>query len=303
MTFSILPALKALKSSLGALYHCPYGAYDDDTLLSTIDNFSVYSALRATFFILDNFYTRGDSMLDKLKTNIKDIIDGEESFIFKYLVGKTDMIYFGGHIGNPAFNPVDTFAADAQVWGLLTIGMKKFDVNFGNVRASKIWEQTKSFAGVFDQQKLLGIGYGKNTGVWSAELTWAAIIMCNNIGTEYINAGEATIGSKMLDDAKSMLAAITKKIVTDSDGVWSEGGLTQADGSSINVNKRYLIPWRWFSNPIGSTTATAWNSFQSFGFNPFILGGGAGSNFFKTQCKDNNPSESLLQKLALYYNY
>jgi len=302
-TISILPALKALKSTLGALYHCPNGAYDDSTLLSMIDNFSVYAAVKATNFIFQNFYVGGDNILDLAKNDFKNLLDGLESFIFKYSVGQSEMIYFGGHIKSTEYIPVDTFASDAQIWGLLNMGMKKFDAQYGVEKAYKIWQKTVSYAGVFDQQKLLGVGYGKNTGIWSGELTWAAIIMCNKIGQEYINADKTEIGTKMKNDAKSMLESMNKKIETDIDGVYISGGLTQVDGSTIHVNKRYLIPWRWFANPIGSTAATSWNTFQSIGFNPFVLGGGADSVFFTTQCKDNSPSQDLLHKLAVYYNY
>jgi len=129
-------------------------------------------------------------------------------------------------------------------------------------------------------KKLIGVGY-LNNEVWSGELTWAAIIMCRRIGQDYVKAGQADFGHKMLDDAISMFDAITKNVVPDSDGVWSSGGLIQVDGSCVHVNKRFLIPWRWFANPIGSSAATSWMTFHEMGFNPFVLGGGADSTFFQ----------------------
>ena len=38
----------------------------------------------------------------------------------------------------------------------------------------------------------------------------------------------------------------------------NEEGLRFPDGSYVYANKRFFIPWGWFSNPIGATCSTAW---------------------------------------------
>jgi len=53
-----------------------------------------------------------------------------------------------------------------------------------------------------------------------------------------------------------------------------KGGMLQEDGGYMYANKRYFIPWGWYSNAVGSLCSTSWSIFNKYEFNPFILGGG-----------------------------
>jgi len=70
---TILPALMALQSPLGSMYHCPKGSEmfpvdeDEKTNVSNENNFSAYAAFKATHFVFDNYYAGGDTDLDKAK--------------------------------------------------------------------------------------------------------------------------------------------------------------------------------------------------------------------------------------------
>jgi len=45
------------------------------------------------------------------------------------------------------------------------------------------------------------------------------------------------------------------------------------------ANRRYFIPFGWWSNPLLSTASTAWTVMADNDFNPFFLGGGYQVNY------------------------
>jgi len=221
----------------------------------------------------------------------------------------------GGHVsfsGEYKYQKgAQAFAVDCQTWGLLNMGQKMFDGAYKHGMAYQIWQSTKKLAGYYTKdKKLAGVGYtsfnqSKNeTKIWSGEWTWGAVFMCRRIGNEYKSAGEAAWGQEMINDANSMINEMSKDVITDSDGVWKDGGLVQVDGSYLYANNRFFIPWGWYANPIGATSSTGWAVFNEFDYNPFQLGGGwNATNWWKTQCKDFPPEKELMQKLAKYYGY
>ena len=101
--------------------------------------------------------------------------------------------------------------------------------------------------------------------IWSAEWTFGAINMCQKMSGEYATAGNAAYATDLLADAQSMYNEVTK--------LWPEG-LRFPDGSYVYANKRFFIPWGWFSNPIGATCSTAWSVMQERNYNPFQYYGG-----------------------------
>jgi hypothetical protein len=320
---TIVPALKALKSPLGSMYHCPLGTDmfpvdpDEKTNVSNENNFSAYAAYRAFAFILDNFYAGGDSTLDKIKEDMKDLIDGLEKWFASHLMPQfmkgENAISQGGHVsfaGEYVYQDGEqAFAVDCQTWGLLNVGQKKFDAKYGFGMAYKIWQTTKKLSGYpGNVTRLSGVGYTvhnqKNqTKIWSGEWTWGAVFMCKRIGSEYLKAGQTAWGQEMLNDAKTMIEDMSKKCEVDNDGVWKSGGLVQVDGSHLYANNRFFIPWGWYANPIGATSSTSWAVFNDYEYNPFHLGGGFNSTFFERQCKDNQPDKDIMSKLAKFYDY
>jgi len=320
---SIMPALRALLSPLGAIYHCPRGASvipadkDEKTLVNNEDNFSAYAALKATYFILDTFYGGGDQALDKYKSTIANLISGLEKWFKSYLmpakIFDEQLINSGGHVSffgtyDPASPPFD-FTVNAQVYGLLVVGSKKFDSQYGAGASYNVWKSVKKYAGFYDNSVLKGIGYTvsqnfpSGSKVWVADSTFAAIAMCKLIGTEYINSGYVQYGNELIADANSMNNSIVQPSIVDNEGLWLGGGLRQVDGSYLYANSRFFITNGWYANPIGSTVATGWAILNKLQYNPFQLGGGFNTTFWKTQCSANKPDPQIMMSLAKYYDY
>jgi len=108
LAVSILPAAEALLSLAGSMYHCPEGTKmfppdpDEATNVSNENNFSAYAAYKALMFILENFYSGGDTVLDKAKTTTKKLIDGLDKWFSSNLlpakIAGENVISQGGHV-------------------------------------------------------------------------------------------------------------------------------------------------------------------------------------------------------------
>jgi len=322
---TIIPALNALRTTLGSLYHCPQGTEmfpkdnDEKTNVSNENNFSAYAAFKALYFVLDNFYASGDTDLDFAKKTLKELMDGLDSWFKSKLMPAPifgeKVVSQGGHIsfaGEYDYQKGDqAFAVDCQTWGLLNMGVKKFDGAYGDGASYNAWKSTKKLSGYYINNTTLGgVGYTKTsnatnaTKVWSGEWTWGAIFMCKRLGQEYKDAGKSQWADELLKDAHSMINEMSKDAKVDDDGVWIEGGgLVQCDGSYLYANTRFFIPWGWYANPVGATSSTGWAVFNDYEYNPFQLGGGWNTTFYKTQCKDWEPEKETMQKLAKFYDY
>eukprot|EP00755_Sulcionema_specki_P032384 Sspe_Gene.19735::Locus_7201_Transcript_2_2_Confidence_0.667_Length_2037::g.19735::m.19735 len=89
--------------------------------------------------------------------------------------------------------------------------------------------------------------------------------MAQVLSQQYRAAGNAKYADDLLNDAQSMYNEVTK--------LWPEG-LRFPDGSYVYANRRFFIPWGWFSNPIAATCSTAWSVLQDLNYNPFEFWGG-----------------------------
>lgn len=85
--------------------------------------------------------------------------------------------------------------------------------------------------------------------------------------------------------------------------VWCDGGLVQSDGSYLYANKRFFIPWGWYANPVGATSSTGWAVLNDFLYDPFTLGGGNTTTFWKEQCVNNTAAPGILEKLQKWYDF
>jgi len=329
LAVSVMPAVDALISPLGSLYHCPLGTkmYPPDdseqTNVSNENNFSAYAALKAFLFVINTWYTSGDADLDYAKEVAEKAHDGLEKWFAAHLlpnpIAGENVVSQGGHVSfDGTYEPQggdQAFAVDCQTWGMLVYGQKKFDAAYGGrgVTAYDIWESTKHLAGYFIGADIAGVGYTVpkiNTSVphdiWSGEWTWGAVFMTHKLSMEYRAIGKAAWADSLMADSVSMVRYMTQPSKTSDDGVWIPGGgLVQVDGSYLYANKRFFIPWGWYANPLGATSSTGWAIFYDWKYNPFQLGGGAVFNttFFEEQCKDNPPPDpAIFQKLADWYS-
>jgi len=324
LAVSVMPALNALISPLGSLYHCPLGTKmyppDDDekTNVSNENNFSAYAALRAFYFVLDTWYTSGDAALDEAKQITGKAIKGLESWFSKYLlpakIAGENVVSQGGHVtfaGQYNYQQGDqAFAVDCQTWGLLVYGQAKFDQYYGSqTTAYDLWQTTKKLAGYYVNGALAGVGYTTpklNTStkheIWSGEWSWGAVFMTHRLSEEYRKIGKSAWADSLLADSNSMVQYMSQQTTPGIDGVWTGGGLVQVDGSYLYANKRFFIPWGWYANPLGAASSTGWSVFYDYKYNPFLLGGGGNSTLFQHQCVGNAPDPALMQKLNTYYN-
>lgn len=292
---SIIPALLALQDPAGTLFHCPWGSKifppdpDEGANLSNENNFSGYASIDVFYWVLKN-YTAGSSSQElqwalqaatMLREGLNKWFDRPDILSPKgQLANNAQVVPQGGHLNSSGYFPVpiDTtggLAMDCQTWGMTVMTRERMDTNWGHGTAYNIWQTAKQYAGYKKGTVLAGVGYTDlaNTNgtsipvntIWSAEWTFGAINMCQIIGQSYIDNGDATMGQSMLQDAQSMYNEVTRD--------WPEG-LRFPDGSYVYANKRFFIPWGWFSNPIGATCSTAWSVMQARNFDPFHWGGG-----------------------------
>jgi len=186
----------------------------------------------------------------------------------------------GGHINGSGYFPVAIdviggLAVDCQTWGMTVMGQPRIDKNFGAGFAYKIWQTTKKYAGYYKGEELCGVGYtdlsSKNktaipvNTIWSAEWTFGAINMAQVLSKAYADAGNAEYAQDLLTDAQQMYNQVVQ--------LWP-AGLRFPDGSYVYANKRFFIPWGWFSNPISALCSTAWSVLQARNCDPFHWGCG-----------------------------
>jgi hypothetical protein len=291
---SIIPALLALQSDLGSLYHCPWGSKifppdpEEGWNVSNENNFSGYASLMVFEATLTN-YTKGssDATLTWALQSVTKLREGLDKWFAmtemmsdkSQLPNSAQVIPQGGHVNSSGYFPVPInsvggLAVDCQTWGMTVLGQPRLDKAFGYGAAYNVWQTAKKFAGYYKGEILCGVGYTDLTNVtvsvpqndiWSAEWTFGAINMAQTLSGQYAAAGDASKAQDLLSDAQSMYNEVTKP--------WPSG-LRFPDGSYVYANKRFFIPWGWFSNPIAALCSTAWSVMMERNFDPFHYGGG-----------------------------
>ena len=251
MALSIMPALKALQSPLGALYHCPKGTKmfppdpSEETNVSNENNFSAYAAVVMLYQLLVN-KTEGttDPVLTQAVTDLASIIKGQQKWFAskQYLLNDEPMVvYQGGHVSfegdfEPALlNETGGFAVDCQTWGLTVLGQEFVDSTFGQGTAYNIWQTTKKLAGYYTPSgELGGVGYTVYEGnssipnpIWSAEWSWGAVNMARKLAYEYQEAGNTAYAKDLLQDADSMSKNLQQMAIRCANDTWCGGGLQQ----------------------------------------------------------------------------
>ena len=186
----------------------------------------------------------------------------------------------GGHYNSSGYFPVPIntnggLAIDCQTWGMTVMGRERIDGKYGMGFAYKIWQTAKKYAGYYKGEVLCGVGYTDTASangtaipknnIWSAEWTFGAINMAQVLSKSYSDAGQTQYAQDLLADAQSMYNQVTL--------LWPQG-LRFPDGSYVYANKRFFIPWGWFSNPISALCSTAWSVLQAQNCDPFHWGCG-----------------------------
>jgi len=291
---SIIPALLALQAEPGLLFHCPWGAKifppdpDEGANVSNENNFSGYASIDTLWQVLNN-YTKGSTdetlvwaltSITMLKKGLEKWFDADTILSKKgELPNGWQVVPQGGHYNASGWFPVPLqitggLAVDCQTWGMSVMGQPRIDKNFGHGFAYQIWQTAKKYAGYYKGETLCGVGYTDLAGsngsipvntIWSAEWTFGAINMAQILSQQYADAGDSEKAQSLLADAQSMLNEVTLP--------WPQG-LRFPDGSYVYANKRFFIPWGWFSNPISALCSTGWSVLMDLNFDPFHYGGG-----------------------------
>jgi len=292
---SILPALIALQADVGTLFHCPWGAKifppdpDEGANVSNENNFSGYASIDALYWVLTNYSkSSSDPVIQWALTSVTNIRAGLNKWFDADTILSTkgqlpnnqQVVPQGGHYNSSGYFPVaiDTtggLAIDCQTWGMTVMGQARLDGKYGMGTCYNIWQTAKKYAGYYKGTTLAGVGYTDlasangssipvNT-IWSAEWTFGAINMAQVLSQAYADAGQAQYAQDLLQDAQSMYNQVTQ--------LWPVG-LQFPDGSYVYANKRFFIPWGWFSNPISALCSTAWSVMQGQNCDPFHWGCG-----------------------------
>lgn len=293
LAITVVPALEAMLSKAGSLFHCPWGSkifpYDPEEgyNVSNENNFSAYSSLKILQGVFKNYTnSSSDDTLTYASKAVDNIVQKMDEWFDTTLFSKEGelpdgqkLVYQGGHINASGYHPVplDTvggIAVDCQTWGMTVMGAQRIDKAYGDSMAYKAWQTTKKYAGYYKNGKIAGVGYTSllgntsivpNNKIWSAEWTFGAINMAQTLAGQYKEMGHADYYATLMADAQSMYDEVTKQ--------WPDG-LQFSDGSYVYANARFFIPWGWYANPISATCSTAWAVMQERNYDPFAWGGG-----------------------------
>jgi LysM repeat protein len=213
-----------------------------------------------------------------------------------FVTSGTSSPFRGGHPGGNLY----PFAGDVHTWGCSVLGADRIDDWFGDGTAYKVWQQVKDKAGYYangdKNAAILGVGYtdvpdpttpeGQATlqgamphaFIISAEWSFGAIVMCQVLAEQYRLRAQRQADDRerkqrylryanaLERDADSMIKGV-RYILLD----------TSRDDQDIYAyyyaNRRYAIPFGWYSNRVDSLCATAWALLVRRRFNPFVLGG------------------------------
>lgn len=258
LALTMLPAIKAMQSPIGGVYHSTWGVWGKDPHdISSENNASLYAGLTMLKKVLQNH-----DHLDAL-TTVNDLLDGMESYFRNYAYDASQGILLQGGIYDPSteeFSASTDFAVDVQTWGMTVLGVDKIDAWFGKDTAYRIWQNTKKMGGFYQDGKLLGVGYTNDpSAVLSVEWTLGAILLVNQMNELYHLPELAQEAASMREG----IERLKEKVVID--------GIETV--AYDYADKRYYIPFGWWANKVPSLTSTAWVLMIDRNFNPFVLGG------------------------------
>jgi hypothetical protein len=298
---SILPAIMALQSVEGSLYHCPSGSDiippdpNEGQNVSNENNASGLAAITMLLQVLQNFTVNAmSSDLAPYITDLQNLQSGLQTWFIKYglappVNGTGNRVFYqGGHVNfTGGFYPVPIsdyggFAVDCQTWVSAILGVDFVDNQIANQlgTAYNIWQQTKKYSGHYVNDKIAGVGYTIDplNKVWSAEWSFGAVLMTRVLSYQYAQMGCSQCqqwSQDLLNDAQSMFNALNQ--TADNGGLRTDiviPGMDIKMSGFLYANMRYAIPWGWYANPLPSICSTSWYIFMKHNYNPFVMGGG-----------------------------
>jgi hypothetical protein len=265
LALSILPAVQAMRSKTGGIYHVPWGtAGKDPRDISNENNFSMYAALK----ILDQVLKENHAPEAE---QVEALIRGQEYFFRHYAFDRENEVFYqGGFYVDEKFIPTKIYAVDSQSWAINSLGPDWIDNAFGEGTAYRIWENILDHAAFFSPNGTLqGVGFSDGHRILSVEWTCGTILAARLLA-RYYRSTHPEWADKVEKDAIAMRYGIDayKKELSDGSEAY------------FYSNERYFIPFGWWANPIPNLASSSWMILTDLKFNPFVLGGG--EDFKKT---------------------
>jgi hypothetical protein len=179
-------------------------------------------------------------------------------------------------------------AVDVVTWGIAALGAGTLDAWHGAGSAFRAWQDMKRWGGYGKGRQLLGVGFSDvdGNGV-DANGDYRAAIVSSEWTAGAITAVREMIGHYAALDAKDPAAAQAgewlAELRTDERGMLEgletlrldhvpDAGFDAllATGSQpyLYANRRAMVPFGWYANPLPSTCATAWRVMLARNFNP-----------------------------------
>jgi len=144
------------------------------------------------------------------------------------------------------------------------VGSTQIDKWFGPGTALKVWGNTKKLGGYkYNGVMAKGLGFGQSENVFSGEWTFGALNMLRIFMNDTNSYDKDSIAAEFRYMRESIENEITKVAVINNMRV----------DTVLYANRRYWIPFGWWSNPIPSLASTSWAALVDSNFNPFYLGG------------------------------
>jgi hypothetical protein len=228
LALSIMPAVVAMQSTPGSMYHCPDGTqmfppdYSEAENVSNENNFSMYSGLRMLEFLLANNTLHADGVLLDFKTDVDTVIKGLEKWFetglfseklpFNNGPSKVDSlvpnVFQGGHVKFAGtYEPVGImdysgFAVDCQTWGMGTLipymGNDWVNTHLGHDGAYQLWQQVKNRAGHYINGTFAGVGFTQVLNETCLNSTIAAGGDNNTCTLHEVWSGEWSFGAALM---------------------------------------------------------------------------------------------------------
>lgn len=259
LALSILPTIEYMQSDIGAIYHAPGGTHGKNPRdISNENNFSMYAALNMLYQVVVD----QDPVV---ASRIFKVTKAQERYFRDYAFDKERKVFDqGGYYVNGRFIPTKIFATDCQTWGILALGPKWIDENFGQGTAYQIWQNTKKRSGFVNRYgEFEGIGFTDGHRILSVEWTCGGILAAKRLAEAY-KKSHPTWSRSCQRDILSMRDGMERYKIE----------LLEGTMSYLYSNKRFFIPFGWWANPIPCIASSAWILIIDMGFNPFTLGGG-----------------------------
>lgn len=192
-------------------------------------------------------------------------------------------------------------AVDANTWTISALGTQQIDDWFGFGASFEAWQRIKRWGAYGRGAALMGVGFSDQdgngsdadghyrAGVFSAEWTAGAINMLRNQIAFYQSVTDASHAatarvfvSSLQQDESAMLAAVQQLrydnyLRADFAGKPARYAqlVPQLNQPYLYADRRYLVPFGWYANPLPSTCATAWMLMLAHRFDPLRPAGGA----------------------------